>query len=683
MGASMPVRSEPGSDGPSDWMDAAFSAAGVPLLRLEPDGTIEACNGPYEELVGSSRAELVGRSITDTWDVELAGPDRLVDRLREGEQVMVEAAPVDHAAGLPLVSMRFVPVVTGDASGFLIGVWLVTFDEKRRKVDLSSAGAGFELSFDQLSVGMIITRIDGTTQVNEALCTIAGRTREEIAAIEIATIFHPDDRAADYEYGTRAFAGEIDSWTREKRLLRGDGAVVWTSETVSLIRDAEGTPLHFITQVFDIDDRKRAEAARDLAETDRDRAEARAALLADGTPVGLVQTDALGVVTSANAQLADMLGYDPLGISLVDIMHPADVERAEVARLASVDRTDEWRLEFDVSTHDGSTLWVRAHSRCQYGADGELESATAAWINVTDEVDARRASERFAELLESVDDLIAIVDPDGTIVHLNRAGRERLSRQPSDVELLDLLDPADAVRVREEGLRTALAEGKWTGEVRLVGETGDRPVVSLSVVAHRDARGLVECYSAITRDISELKEAQELLRTQAATDVLTGLPNRADFSDRLGRALARTLRTGDAIAVLFVDLDRFKGINDRWGHAAGDELLIQVAQRLTGAIRTGDTVARVGGDEFVVLAEPVHQPADARIMGERIVRTIAEPFDLKAGTVTIGASVGLAMNTPHSTSRSIVHAADLASMQAKATGRSRLVVADPEAPPQT
>lgn len=282
---------------------------------------------------------------------------------------------------------------------------------------------------------MIITRIDGTTQVNEALCRLVRRTREEIAAIEIATLFHLDDRPGDFEYGTRALAGEIDGWTREKRLLRS----------------------------------------------------------------------------------------------------------------------------------------------------------------------------------------------------------------------------------------------------ALVGDHGDTPIVSLWLVAHRDARGEIECYSAITRDISELKHAQELLRTQAATDVLTGLPNRCDFSDRLGRALARTVRTGDGVAVLFVDLDRFKSVNDCWGHAAGDELLVQVAQRLTGVIRTGDTVARVGGDEFVVLAEPVHRPDDARIMGERIVQAIAEPFELREGTVGIGASVGLAMNAPHSTPRSIVHAADLPSMKAKSTGRSRLVLAEPEA----
>jgi len=130
--------------------------------------------------------------------------------------------------------------------------------------------------------------------------------------------------------------------------------------------------------------------------------------------------------------------------------------------------------------------------------------------------------------------------------------------------------------------------------------------------------------------------------------------------------------------VLFVDLDGFKPVNDAHGHEAGDDLLRQVAERLSVCIREQDVLSRVGGDEFVVLAEPVNEIGDAWLIGERIVDALAEPFDLSFGTVGIGASVGLAMNTRESTPRSIVHAADLASMKAKTTGRSRLVLAEPE-----
>jgi diguanylate cyclase (GGDEF)-like protein/PAS domain S-box-containing protein len=653
-------------------MTQAFRDARTPLARMTIDGMIENANLAFEDVVGRTAAELIGRSITEFWCADLFEPEvRFVEKMDSVEGMIVDAAPSDGASGLPSVSIRFVPMDPASGHDGLIGVYLVTDDERQRKIDLSSGSAGFQMSFDQIGVGMSITMIDGSSMVNDALCELVGRTREEIAAVTLFSLFHPEDRTQDFELGTRAFAGEIDGWTREKRMIRSDGVIVWVLETVTMIRDEDGEPVHFLSQCLDIGDRKRAEA-------ERDEAEERATFMADGIPVGMIHIKADGTITSANARLISMLGRDPVGSNLTDFMAMPDLERAAAAIEASPGSENEWRLEFPVGLADGTTRWIRAHSRCHYEADGQLKSVTAAWTDVTDEVDARRTSERFAELLEAVDDLIAIVNPDGTVVHLNHAARAQRGGQPTSEELLDLFEPADAVRIRDEGLRTALAEGTWTGEVSLVAGSGRGRFVSLSLVAHRDARGEVECFSAITRDISELKEAQERLRVQASTDVLTGLPNRADFSDRLGRALARTVRTGGVIAVLFVDLDRFKAVNDSWGHEAGDELLIQVAERLVQAVRTGDTVARVGGDEFVVLAEPVRVLGEARPIGERIVAALAEPFELSFGTVGIGASVGLAMSTPDSTVRSIVRAADLASMKAKATGRSRLVLADPE-----
>jgi len=657
---------------PGDWMQQAFREARTPLARMTIDGTIENANLAFEQVVGHTAAELIGRRVTEFWCADLFDPGRrFVEQMVAAEGMIIDTEPSDAGSGLPSVSIHFVPMNPEGGPDGLIGVYLVTDEDRQRKVDLSSGSAGFQMSFDQVGVGMSITMVDGSSRVNDALCALVGRTREEIAALTLFSLFHPEDRTQDYELGTRAYAGEIDGWTREKRMIRADGVIIWVLETVTLIRDGDGEPVHFLSQCLDIGDRKRAEA-------ERDEAEERATFMADGIPVGMITIKADGTITSANARLTSMLGRDPVGANLMDFMSMADLERAGAAIEASPGSEDEWRLEFPVALADGTSRWIRAHSRCHYEADGALKSVTAAWTDVTDEVDARRMSERFAELLEAVDDLIAIVNPDGTVMHLNHAARARHGGRPSSEELFNLFDPADAVRIRDEGLPAALLDGTWTGEVSLVDDGGRGRFVSLSLVAHRDARGQVECFSAITRDISELKEAQERLRVQACTDVLTGLPNRADFSDRLGRALARSGRTGQAVAVLFVDLDRFKAVNDSWGHEAGDELLVQVAERLVRAVRTGDTVARVGGDEFVVLAEPVRVLGEALPIGERIVATIAEPFELSFGRAGIGASVGLAMSTRDSTVRSIVRAADLASMQAKATGRSRLVLADPE-----
>jgi diguanylate cyclase (GGDEF)-like protein len=163
------------------------------------------------------------------------------------------------------------------------------------------------------------------------------------------------------------------------------------------------------------------------------------------------------------------------------------------------------------------------------------------------------------------------------------------------------------------------------------------------------------------------------MRHQATTDMLTGLPNRVILSDRLGHALARNTRSGGGVALLFVDLDRFKSVNDRMGHDAGDELLVQVAQRLDESVRECDTVARIGGDEFIVLAEPVVRAEDAMVVANRIVAALGRPFHLRAGTASIGASVGLAMSERGSTPRTLLKQADTAVYQAKAAGRSCVV----------
>jgi diguanylate cyclase (GGDEF)-like protein/PAS domain S-box-containing protein len=651
--------------------EKAFYLASNRLLVLDEAGRIFEANLAFGELAGATEAELRGRPLSELWQVDLLGVDAAVlQRVEEEGQAFIEVEPVDPGGGLPRVTMHILRRESIDGSAPAIGIHVVPSEERDRKLAMSSGAIGFELSFDQIDVAMIITRIDGSSQVNDALCTLVGRAREEFAGMDPGAMFHPEDRPGDYDWGTRAFAGEIDGWTREKRVMRKDGSIVWAQETVTLIKDEAGEPLHFLSQLIDIGDRKRAEA-------ERDRAEARATFLADGIPVGLIQVSANGLIMSANAPLAAIFGRDPVGVNIVDIMLPEDLDRAAEAMERSRGSADQWRLEFGIVLPDGGSRWIRAHSRCHYDDRRELESITAAWTDVTDEIDARRASERFAELLEEVDDVIAVADPDGLIVHLNRSGRTHRGSRSGALQLFDLFEAGDAVRIRDEGLPTALDAGTWTGEVTLVDESGGARVVSLSLVAHRDARGTLEYFSAITRDISKLKQAEERLRWRAATDVLTNLPNRGEFYERLGAALARGARIDGAIAVLFVDLDHFKAVNDNWGHEAGDELLIQVARRLTVAIRTGDAVARVGGDEFVVLAEPVGRLADARVVGERIVHAIAQPFRLTATTVTIGASVGLAISSRQSTSRSLVRAADLASLKAKAEGRSRLVCADP------
>ena len=180
-------------------------------------------------------------------------------------------------------------------------------------------------------------------------------------------------------------------------------------------------------------------------------------------------------------------------------------------------------------------------------------------------------------------------------------------------------------------------------------------------------------------DISDRKAVEERLEHQAFHDPLTDLPNRALFADRLHHAFEHRARTGLDPAVLFLDLDDFKSVNDRFGHDAGDELLVEVARRLKGAVRTGDSLARLGGDEFAVLIEHSHDSLDdARSVAARILDRLVTPVSIGHAHVTVSASIGIAPGSSHSDPASMLRDADTAMYHAKSEGRARAVVYDAE-----
>ncbi len=173
-------------------------------------------------------------------------------------------------------------------------------------------------------------------------------------------------------------------------------------------------------------------------------------------------------------------------------------------------------------------------------------------------------------------------------------------------------------------------------------------------------------------DVTALKEAEAELRHRSTHDPLTGLVNRSQLFHLLDQALARGARREEHVAVLFVDLDGFKAVNDNHGHATGDELLCAVGERLTHTVRRGDVVARIGGDEFVVMCEQFSHPQEAVDLAERLIADLSEPFDIDGTVVRIGASAGVASESALLVSADqLVRNADAALYQAKRTGRGR------------
>lgn len=222
--------------------------------------------------------------------------------------------------------------------------------------------------------------------------------------------------------------------------------------------------------------------------------------------------------------------------------------------------------------------------------------------------------------------------------------------------------------------------GIWHGDIINARRDGIRYTVNQTVTPLRNASGQVTHYVAILEDITERKLAEERIRHSANFDLLTDLPNRGLFFDRLGQTLALARRDGLCGALLFLDLDRFKEVNDRLGHAAGDSLLIAVARRLRDQVRESDTVARLGGDEFTVILPSLRDKNDAICVANNILATMAEPFLLAGSSASVGISIGIALFPEHGQSAErILIAADNAMYQAKKAGRNSYILATAEA----
>jgi diguanylate cyclase (GGDEF)-like protein len=211
----------------------------------------------------------------------------------------------------------------------------------------------------------------------------------------------------------------------------------------------------------------------------------------------------------------------------------------------------------------------------------------------------------------------------------------------------------------------------WSGDIWNRRKDGSTILCALAIATISERQSGVGRYVATFSDITRRKEVEDKLRHRASTDPLTELPNRALFFDRLQQSMSQAERYAQTFALLYVDLDHFKEVNDSLGHAAGDQLLIETARRLQQAVRESDTVARLGGDEFAIILTQVQGQSEVEEVAKRIVDDLASPFKLDAGIAHVSGSIGIAIwpNGGQDTD-TLTHNADLALYKAKASGRS-------------
>ncbi|MDD2699971.1 MAG: PAS domain S-box protein [Sideroxydans sp.] len=366
-------------------------------------------------------------------------------------------------------------------------------------------------------------------------------------------------------------------------------------------------------------------------------------------------------------------------------VHPDDRDRVEQTFQQSLREHVPYDIEHRLLFPDGRIKWVREHCTTTYGETGEpLRS-----LGMVQDITARKRDEeqlRVAAAAFETHDAIVITDAKSNIVRVNHAFTKITGYRSSEVLGRNPRVMSSGRHDRafyQDMWQHLLEEGSWSGEIWDRRKNGEIYPKWLTITAVKDEAGNTVNYVAIFSDITDRKRNEDEIRGLAFYDALTQLPNRRLFQDRLQNALAVSARSGEFGALLFIDLDRFKVLNDTLGHDYGDLLLVEVAERIKNCVREVDTVARLGGDEFVVVLEGIGDHREeasykAELVAEKIRESLAHPYQLKEHEHYSSPSIGVELfHDGSETSDELIKHADVAMYQAKNAGRNTIRFYDP------
>jgi diguanylate cyclase (GGDEF)-like protein/PAS domain S-box-containing protein len=413
--------------------------------------------------------------------------------------------------------------------------------------------------------------------------------------------------------------------------------------------------------------------------------------LLDALEVAVVVFDRDGKVRVANRRARDDLAFlgEPVTeegvfarLEMID-EHGAPLQGVDLPSVRTL-RTGEVLTNFvmGVRSPRRGTMWLTVGTSPLVDEAGEIDGVVCTFVDVSDQRDAQQAlrssEERFRLIAENAADVVyrVRVGPSPRFDYVNPAVETALGYTPQEFYdepglVVRLTHDDDVARVREIG--TVGVPSVQSVQLRMQRRDGTLVWTEHRVVPLRDAGGTVTAVAGIARDVTALKVKEAYLSHRALHDPLTGLPNRVLLLDRLEAALARIRRHAAFLAVLYLDLDRFKTVNDNLGHEIGDRLLHVVARRLQDTLRPSDSVGRLGGDEFAAILPDLGGPHEATQVAERLLAVVAEPVDLGEGALVTTVSIGIAGASGGGASAAeLLRRADFAMYTAKDRGRARI-----------
>ncbi|MDH4318757.1 MAG: EAL domain-containing protein, partial [Desulfobulbaceae bacterium] len=541
---------------------------------------------------------------------------------------------------------------------------------------------------DSANYSIISTKVDGTIFLfNAAAQRMLGYAPEEVVGKHTSEIFHdPEEVKVRAKIYSRELGREIapgfevivartksgvvpdeNEWT----YIRKDGSRFPVRLSITSIKNDRNEITGFLGIGSDITELKKWETALQASQNSLQKAQSIAGM---GSWDRCLET---GVETWSD-ELYRILGYVPQGCEaskdlFEERIHPADCgyRKKSLDDFCSGDM-GKHDVEYRIVLLNGGSKIVHEVGEIEYDAEANPRHLTATVHDVTEDRKVRENLSLARKVIENTGEAVVITDGEATIIEVNPS-HERLTGYRAEEVIGQNPRMMKSGRHDEqfyvEMWKTIIDTGSWEGEIwdrRKNGEIYPKWLTINTIGEPQRGKGY---YVGIFTDISYYKETEKQLERLAFYDPLTGLPNRALFRDRLTHQMTECKRMGGILALFFIDLDRFKYVNDSLGHDVGDNLLVQVAKRLAGSVRASDTVSRLGGDEFTVILDGKDDFSIGAV-ADKIIAQLERPFWLKGKEVFIGASIGIALYPADGDNyETLTKNADVAMYHAKESGK--------------
>lgn len=595
---------------------------------------------------------------------------------------------------------------------------IIVAERARTLAALHQSDGQFRTAFERAPIGMALASLDGNfLQVNQSFCRLVGYSYAEMITRNVQSIIHPEELAAVKSRIEQFKSGAVKDCQVVTRYIHRDGQTVWVQGNLSLVRDGINEAPFLIAQVQDVTEQRLAtERLRASEEEYRTMFELAGVGKAEGDP-------RTGRYVRVNQKFCQITGYSAaelLEMSFSDLTHPED-------RASSLEMSEKlWRgeiTEFTIDKRycrkDGRTIWVSANVAAVRDESGRVVRTVGTVQDLTDRKRAEWVERDRRQVLEMVAQNMPLP---GVLGRLAEAVERQVDGWAAFVVVrdgaLNLHAPSfpsdwrDAIATQLMPLAAGLSSHAWENSERCGISYVESDPLWNELRGPASKLGLQSCWTVAipstdgsslgalslfckehrgptTQDLQMLQMAASLaticvehhntasaLAHSVRHDLLTGMPNRICFEDRLETAMQRARRDGSQVALFFLDVDRFKDVNDTFGHEAGDALLQQFATRLARQLREIDTLARMGGDEFALIVPDVKSSEDAIVVAEKLMRCLIDPIHVGGRDLMITTSMGIALYPCHGDdSASLQRCADQEMYRTKQRGRNGYSVA--------